>query len=68
MPANNLRPSRGAKAWRNEMIERFQTNAARCRAEAQAITDRQERDYTCNLARLWEQLAEAAQFQREFSR
>ena len=67
MAMNNLRPADGPAKWRDGMVERFRSNAARCRSEAMSKTDREERAYTQNLALLWEQLAEAAEFRKQFS-
>jgi hypothetical protein len=62
---NKLSPSIGPVKWRHGVEARFQFNAARCRKEAQGLTDPEEKAYTLNLAELWEQLAEAARFRQE---
>ena len=67
MTTNKLNPSFGPVKWRDGVLTRFQINAQRCRNEAERISDPEERAYTLNLAELWEQLAEAARFRREFS-
>jgi hypothetical protein len=67
MAVIKLDPSIGPVKWRHGVEARFQFNAQRCRKEAERISDPEERAYTLNLARLWEQLAEAARFKREFS-
>lgn len=67
MAFNKLNPSIGPVKWRNGVVSRFQFNAQRCRNEAERISDPEERAFTLNLAELWEQLAEAARFRREFS-
>jgi hypothetical protein len=61
-----LSPSIGPVKWRYGVEARFQFNAQRCRKIAQGLTDPEERAYTLNLAKLWEQLAEAARFRQEF--
>ena len=66
MAVNKLDPSMGPAKWRHGVEARFQFNAQRCRREAEFISDAEERSYTLNLAELWEQLAEAARFRREF--
>jgi hypothetical protein len=67
MAIYKLDPSLGADKWRHGVEARFHFNAQRCRAEAESISDPEERAYALNLAQLWEQLAEAARFRREFS-
>jgi len=63
---NKLSPSIGPVEWRHGVEARFQFNAQRCRKEAQSLTDPEEKAYMLNLAELWDQLAEAANFRHEF--
>jgi hypothetical protein len=62
---NPLNPSIGPGKWRRGVAARFQFNAQRCHKIAQGLTDPEEKAYTLNLAELWNQLAEAAQFKHE---
>jgi hypothetical protein len=62
---NTLSPSIGPDKWRRGVAARFQYNAQRCHKIAQGLTDPEEKAYTLNLAELWNQLAEAAQFRHE---
>ena len=67
MAIEKLYPSIGPTKWRNAIGARFLFNAQRCRIDAKRTFDPEERAYALNLAELWEQLAEAARFRREFS-
>ena len=67
MALNKLMPEHGPARWRYGVVSRFRFNASRCRTEAARMSDPEERAYSENLAQLWEQLAEAAEFRKEFS-
>ena len=62
---HKLDPTIGPEKWRHGVEARFRFNAARCHKIAQGLTDPEEKAYTLNLATLWEQLADAAQFSHE---
>lgn len=61
-----LDPNIGPVKWRHALESRFEFNAQRCIQEAKQLTDPDEKQFTLSLAQLWQQLAEAARFRREF--